>query len=75
MARTNGRRRSDKMNCVSRGVLPKLYDSSEDAAFDDDEDGEEEVTRPNEPVGSSIRSFFHGVVAELEEKTRKGVGW
>lgn len=56
---------------MNRVELPKLYDSSEDAAFDDDEVDENEVTQPNRSAYSGIRSFFDDVIEELEEKTRK----
>ena len=51
------------------GGLPRLFDSLEDLAFEDDADDGAE-TQPRE-TGSGIRSFFCRVVAELEaEHTR-----
>lgn len=50
--------------------LPRLFDSSEDAAFEDDDVMAE--TEPRlDPAASGIRSFFETVVRELERKSER----
>lgn len=66
--------------------LPRLYDSDEDAAFEDEEIDEQADTQPSRSVsrireqtqpreaGSGIRSFFEEVVAELERASELDMG-
>ena len=51
--------------------LPRLYESSEDAAFDDDGALAETERRIESPEVTGIRSFFETVVRELERKSER----
>ena len=48
--------------------LPRLYDSTDDLAFDDEDTRSETArSRSEADAGSHIRSFFAAVVDELED--------